>query len=163
MLCECCQQHEATIHVTQVSGGKSRELHLCESCAEESGLNVQNVMALPEVLFGMAGAAEEDQEAAARSCPHCHMRGADFKKTGRLGCPQCYRTFARELAPMLAAMHKGPRHVGKTPAHGGTLPEAAGEPLDALRRLLADAVRDERFEEAARLRDRIRELDHDAG
>lgn len=163
MLCECCQQHEATIHVTQVIDSKSRELHLCESCAEDSGLNVQNVMSLPEVLFGMSGIADEDPEAAARSCPQCHMRGADFKKTGRLGCPQCYRTFARELAPMLAAMHKGTRHVGKAPSHGGTLPEAKGDQLDELRRQLAEAVDGERFEDAARLRDQIRELDHDAG
>ena len=163
MLCECCQQHEATIHVTQVVGGKSRELHLCESCAEESGLNVQNVMALPEVLFGMAGSAEEDKESAARSCPQCHLRGADLRKTGRLGCPQCYRTFAQELAPMLAAMHKGTRHAGKVPSHGGVTLGAADERVADLRRQLAEAVRDERFEEAARLRDRIRELDHDAG
>ena len=160
MFCECCQQHDATIHVTQVIDGKSRELHLCEHCAEESGLNVQNVMSLPDVLFGMAGTAEEDKESAARSCPGCHLRGADLKKTGRLGCPQCYRTFTRELAPMLAAMHKGVRHAGKCPTHG-----AAGVPdgLEELRRQLGDAVREERFEEAARLRDRIRELDHDAG
>ena len=164
MLCECCQQHDATIHVTQVTDGKSRELHLCEHCAEESGLNVQNVMSLPEMLFGMAGVAEEDKESAARSCPGCHLRGADLKKTGRLGCPQCYRTFAKELAPMLAAMHKGVHHAGKSPAHGAAgVSAVAPEGLDDLRRQLVEAVRAERFEEAARLRDRIRELDHDAG
>ncbi len=164
MLCECCQQHEATIHVTQVVNGKSRELHLCEHCAEESGLNVQNVMSLPEVLFGMAGGPEEDKEAAARSCPGCHLRGGDFRKTGRLGCPQCYRTFAKELAPMLAAMHKGSRHAGKVPVHNeGAVPVGYDDERDELRRQLAEAIRDERFEEAARLRDRIRELDHGAG
>ena len=164
MLCECCQQHDATIHVTQVTDGKSRELHLCEHCAEESGLNVQNVMSLPEVLFGIAGATEEDKEAAARSCPGCHLRGADLKKTGRLGCPQCYRTFAKELAPMLTAMHKGVRHVGKSPSHGAAgISAVAPDGLEELRRQLSEAVLAERFEDAARLRDRIRELGHDSG
>ena len=53
MLCECCQEHEATIHLTQVVNGQSKELHLCEECAEQSGLNLQGVMSLPEVLFGI--------------------------------------------------------------------------------------------------------------
>jgi protein arginine kinase activator len=54
MQCECCQEHEATIHLTQVLNGESRELHLCEECAEEHGLNVQGAMSVPELLFGMA-------------------------------------------------------------------------------------------------------------
>lgn len=165
MQCECCQQHEATIHVTQVVNGASRELHLCESCAEESGLNVQGVMALPEALFGMATPSAEDQESAARSCPACHLRGADFKKTGRLGCPQCYRTFAREMASMLSAMHKGTRHAGKVPGHGATVPLVADHTgrREELRRQLDEAVRAEQFEEAARLRDQLKELEHDGG
>jgi protein arginine kinase activator len=142
--------------------GQSRELHLCEDCAEESGLNLQGVMSIPEILFGMGTpeASGEGGKASGKSCPQCHMRGCDFKKTGRLGCPSCYKTFEGELGPMLAAMHKGGRHTGKVPAA-----LRAGLEKDSLvaqlRQQLEAAIRSEQYEEAARLRDRIREAGHD--
>jgi len=160
MLCENCQQHEASIHVTQVINGVSRELHLCEGCAEGSGLNIQSVMSLPEVLFGMAGSG--DSKGLERRCPHCHMRGSDFKKTARLGCPRCYETFEQELRPMLAAMHKGVEHKGKIPTQARQGIETASQ-LKTLHQQLDQAVRREDYEEAARLRDLIREAEHGAG
>ena len=48
-------------------------------------------------------------------CPHCGFSQADFKKSGRLGCPECYQTFAEGLAGLLKTMHKGTRHTGKAP------------------------------------------------
>jgi len=161
MLCESCQQHEATIHVTQVINGNSRELHLCEGCAEETGLNLQTVMSLPEILFGMAD-SDEGNKALDRSCPRCHLRGSDFKKTARLGCPHCYETFGQELRPMLGAMHKGLQHTGKIPACERKVMEAVSQ-LDALRKQLGSVIEKEDYEAAARLRDLIREAEHDAG
>lgn len=161
MFCECCQKEEATIHVTQVVDDKSRELHLCQSCAESNGLKVQDMMSLPDVLFGMGG-QEEEAGAAGRSCDRCHMRAADFRKTGRLGCSHCYEAFSMELAPMLAAMHKGTRHCGKAP-RGERVRQAPSNRLDDLRKQLTAAVKQENFEEAARLRDLIGKSGHDAG
>ncbi len=163
MHCEHCQQHEATIHLTQMIDGQSRELHLCEDCAEENGLNVQSVMSIPEILFGMGTPVEEDSgegKASGKSCPQCHMRGCDFKKTGRLGCPSCYETFSAELGPLLAAMHKGGRHIGKMPESRcqGLEKEAR---LSQFQKQLQEAIRTEHYEEAARLRDQIREAGHD--
>jgi protein arginine kinase activator len=145
MLCECCQEQEATIHVTQVADGKARELHLCAACAEEHGLDLQQAMSLPEMLLGVAASVREPG-GPDKTCPHCHLRQSDFKKSGRLGCPRCYETFAEELAPMLASMHRGQRHAGKTPGR------QAG-----LQRQLDAAVQAENYEEAARLRDRLKE------
>ena len=161
MLCESCQQHEATIHVTQVIEGQSRELHLCEDCAEATGLNMQSVMQLPELLFGMADAGTESK-GSDRSCPRCHLRGSDFKKSGRLGCPHCYEAFSQELQPMLRSMHRGLIHTGKAPARERKAREALFR-LETLRKQLDEAVKKEAFEEAARLRDLIREAEHDAG
>jgi protein arginine kinase activator len=160
MLCESCQQHEATIHVTQVINEKSRELHLCEECAEETGLNLQGVMQLPEILFGMAD-AEDGVKGTDRSCPSCHLRGSDFKKTARLGCPHCYEAFEQELRPMLGAMHKGVLHKGKTPVCERRVIEAKAH-LDDLRRQLDAVIEKEDYEAAARLRDLIRKAEHDA-
>lgn len=165
MLCECCQQHEATIHLTQMINGQTRELHFCEDCAEESGMNVQSVMSIPEILFGMgtseSGGSDEGKEGG-KSCPNCHLRSRDFKKNARLGCPRCYEAFGVELAPMLAAMHKGPRHVGKIPESRRQGLEREGR-VAALRMKLDAAVKAERFEEAALLRDQLREADNEAG
>ena len=160
MLCECCQEREANIHLTQVVDGKAKELHLCEGCAEEHGLNIQNAMSLPEMLLGM-GAPSSESGGPDKRCEQCHLRQSDYKKTARLGCPACYTAFGEELAPMLAAMHKGTRHLGKVPA--GAPPAEAGDRGDAatrlaaLRKELEAAIRAENYEEAARVRDRILE------
>ena len=156
MLCEVCSDHPATVHLTQVLDGKVRELHLCEVCAEKAGVNVQNAMSLPDVLLGM-GPAEDEKETGApeRSCPSCHLRKSDFKKTSRLGCPACYETFAAELEPLLASMHKGSRHIGKVPAAVAKAPPEDAD-LTGLQKSLDAAVAAENFEEAARVRDLIR-------
>jgi protein arginine kinase activator len=92
------------------------------------------------------------------------MKQSDFKKNGRLGCPACYSAFEEELAPMLKAMHRQVRHVGKVPPHSPP-PEAGATDNAAervrLQRLLDAAVAREAFEEAARLRDQIRALSPD--
>jgi protein arginine kinase activator len=154
MLCECCKKIEATIHLTQMVEGQSRELHLCEVCAEESGMNVQNVMSIPEILFGLGAAGDVANEGAKpevhKTCPHCHMRDCDFKKTARLGCPRCYDAFSEELGPMLAAMHRGTQHAGKIPEYLRKLIENAVLVKD-LKEQLEAAIRAEKFEEAASL------------
>lgn len=159
MLCECCRNNEATIHLTQMVDSQSRELHLCEGCAEESGMNVQSVMSIPEILFGLGApgnTSKENEQPSTKSCPHCHMRDCDFKKTARLGCPHCYDAFAEELGPMLAAMHKGTKHTGKMPEYLKKNSEKKAF-CDDLQQQLAEAIRGEKYEEAALLRDRIRE------
>ncbi len=165
MICEYCHQNDATIHLAQMVDGKSKELHLCEGCAEESGMNVQSVMSIPEILFGLGASgnlAKGNDKPSAKSCPHCHMRDCDFKKTARLGCPRCYEAFTEELGPMLAAMHKGSQHKGK-------IPEYLKKDLDKtlacneLKNELEKAIREENYEKAALLRDRIRETNNAAG
>jgi protein arginine kinase activator len=153
--------NESSIHVSQVIDGNSKELHLCERCAEESGLNVQNVMSIPEIFFGMAG-GEESAEFLKRSCPHCHLRGSDFKKTGRLGCELCYEAFGEDLKPMLAAMHKGLIHKGKAPCAFQKGRETVSR-LVTLRGDLDNAIKREDYEKAALVRDMIREAEHEAG
>lgn len=162
MLCECCQQNEATIHVTQMVDSQSRELHLCEGCAEESGMNVQNVMSIPEILFGLGAAKNDEGQPSTKSCPHCHMRDQDFRKTARLGCPHCYDAFSDELGAMLAAMHKGTRHTGKIPEYLRKDIEKASL-YENLQKQLEAAIRAENYEEAALLRDQIRRASNESG
>jgi protein arginine kinase activator len=151
----------ATVHWTEMVNGAVKKMHLCEACAAAKGLDVNNPAAFSNVLLGMGAQKASTTKERDAACPLCHMRISDFKKTSRLGCQACYEAFAGELKPLLEAMHKGNQHVGKVPAHNQAAGEAAGaglQPsLDVLRRKLEMAIAAEHYEEAAGLRDQIRQ------
>ncbi|MBP7829681.1 MAG: UvrB/UvrC motif-containing protein [Kiritimatiellae bacterium] len=159
MLCESCKQHEATVHLTQVVDDSVKKVHLCEECAAQKGLDVHGPVSISDLLMGLGKAIEPESKrpaAGEHACPRCHMRPSDFKKTGRLGCPDCYDAFAGELGPLIKGMHRSEQHVGKAPGTAGAAPAPAGDSgLAALQKALEEAVAGERYEEAARLRDLI--------
>ncbi|MBU0677458.1 MAG: UvrB/UvrC motif-containing protein [Verrucomicrobia bacterium] len=156
MLCEKCQDKEATVHLTQVVEGAVKKIHLCEECAAESGFDVHGPMSITDILLGMGGESAASRPTPVdRSCPRCHMRQADFKKTGRLGCPTCYETFEDELAPLIKAMHRHEQHMGKVPSRESVRVRMSTE-IAALQKSLERAVAQEHYEEAAEIRDRIR-------
>jgi len=162
MLCSICQLNEAKVHLAQVVNGKVQKIDLCESCSHEKGVSDTAGYALAEMLLGISGAkpAEEKAAGGGRSqlrCPACGFTQADFKKTARLGCPECYETFAEPLAGMLKNMHRGTKHTGKVP-RSTPAPRDPSEDLRALQAQLEQAIRAEDFERAARLRDQIKEL-----
>ena len=148
MLCENCGEREANVHLSHVVNDAAREAHLCEECAAKSGLNIQGPLSLAGVLFDLGATATGEGEAREKSCAFC------FRKGSLLGCPVCYESFGPELNPILADMHRGSRHVGKTPASFAG--EQAEDPATAaLQNELQTAISAENYEEAARLRDRI--------
>ncbi len=155
MQCEICHANEAVVHLTQVVDGEVRKLHLCESCAEESGVDLQNPISIADLFLGLGQGVPATAGAEDAGCPRCHLSRTDFKKTGRLGCPFCYEFFAADLAPLLKAMHRGERHIGKRPASAEAAARA-DETLAELRRRLDAAVAAEQYETAAQLRDEIR-------
>lgn len=160
MFCESCKQREATVHLTQVVDDSVKKIHLCEECAAQKGLDIHAPVSISDLLLGLGKAVEPAAEAPAaseRACPRCHMRPADFKKTGRLGCPDCYEAFTVELGPLIKGMHRSEQHTGKMPGPvtDAPPPPPAGADVGALQRALDHAVAAENFEEAARLRDRI--------
>lgn len=165
MLCMLCQKKEARVHLTDVKNGKVRKVDLCEECAKAKGVDDPAGFALADLLLGL-GAGEEltagSPEGAEPACPACGLTQSDFKKAGRLGCPTCYETFAEGLAGMLKTMHKGTRHVGKVP-RGLKLGREVQERLQALQRSLEAAIAVENYEEAARLRDAIKQLRENPG
>ena len=154
MLCESCNEKEATIHLTQVIDGTVKKVHLCEECAAKSGFDVNSPVSITDILLGMGSKTAPSPEEPDRSCQRCHMRRVDFKKTGRLGCPVCYDTFAGELVPLMKAMHRSEQHKGKIPSREGPKAVLTAE-LKRLQEALTKAVASENYEEAARLRDQI--------
>ncbi len=158
MLCYICKQNEATVHLAQIAEGKMQKLDLCETCAKEKGVQDVTNVSLASLLVGLGLADEAKVETTGAQCPVCGFTQSDFKKTGRLGCSACWETFESALNPLLKAMHKGERHVGKIPSRAAhTI--ALNDRIKDLSKDLEKAVREERYEEAAQIRDRMRELE----
>jgi len=159
MLCCICKEKEATVHLTQIAGDKMQKVDLCEECAKTKGVNDPTGFSLADLLLGL-GASQEIEQASGGveiKCPRCGFTQADFKKAGRLGCPECYQSFADALQGLLKSMHKGTHHVGKVPEslrHSRDLSDR----LKGLQKRLAKAIEDENFEQAAALRDEIKQM-----
>ncbi len=187
MTCDLCGQNEATVHLTEIIDDQTRELHLCESCAHEKGTAAGQEFGLAGLLAGLAdfGLKGESTERTKLSCPRCGMTYEGFRKVGRLGCGNCYETFEPYLVPLLKRIHGSTQHVGKGPSvsqpkaakksegradarhFSGRAADAAksiGEETDLarLKENLKKAVAAEAFEEAARLRDRVRAVEEKA-
>lgn len=156
MKCDVCREQNATVHLTQILDGSVKKLHMCEACASESGVDVQNPVSIADLFLGLNKTKGADREAGSAGCPACRLKPADFKKTGRLGCPECYTTFSASLAPLIRAMQRGDHHVGRAPGAGGGEGVRPPRP-EELKRQLERAIAEERFEDAARLRDRLAE------
>ncbi|MDR0994134.1 MAG: UvrB/UvrC motif-containing protein [Verrucomicrobiota bacterium] len=157
--------NEATVHLTQVVDGKVTKCHLCTSCAEARGLDVETgdvdinhmlealkkSLSPPKKPFPSAEAAERMR------CPSCGMPRAELEKKGRVGCAHCYEFFATWVLPMVMAYQHGDQHTGKVPKRASSQLRTSVE-LGRLRRELEKAVAGERYEEAAGIRDRIHAL-----
>src|SRR5437899_8524545 len=115
MTCDVCKTNQATVFLTQIVDGQMKKINLCESCSKEKGVTDPTGFALADLLLGL-GAAQEIEKGSGQKCPSCGFTQADFKKTGRLGCPVCYETFGDALGALLKAMHKGTAHAGKIPS-----------------------------------------------
>ena len=160
MLCSVCKEKPATVHLTQIVGEKMQKLDLCEECAKTKGVNDPTSFSLADadVLFGLGASQEIDQSTGTETkCPRCGFTQVDFKKSGRLGCPECYKTFADGLSSLLKTMHKGTRHAGKVPEALRESREQSDR-LKLLQKKLAKAIDDENFEQAASLRDEIKQI-----
>jgi protein arginine kinase activator len=160
MFCDVCKSKESTVFLTQIVEGKMQKVNLCESCAKEKGVNDPTGFALADLLLGLGAAQEIDKNPSGVCCPVCGFSQIDFKKTGRLGCSACYDAFAEGLAGMLKNMHRGLIHSGKVPAKLATARRRSQE-LTQLGSSLAKAVAEEQFEEAALLRDRIKQIEQE--
>ncbi|MGO9608355.1 MAG: UvrB/UvrC motif-containing protein [Verrucomicrobiia bacterium] len=158
MLCDICKKAEATVHLTQIVDGKMLKVDLCESCAKEKGVQEAAGFSLANLLVELGGGEESRVEAPGVQCPVCGFTQADFKKTGRLGCSACWETFEPALASLLKAMHKGDHHVGKVPTKAEHTVALNGK-MQELAEQLEKAVREEKYEDAAQIRDQIREME----
>ncbi|MFH1478688.1 MAG: UvrB/UvrC motif-containing protein [Candidatus Omnitrophota bacterium] len=170
MVCDICGQDQATVHLTEIVDEKMTELHLCEGCAQKKGAQMESHFGLADLLAGLAdfGGTQftDTQKEAKIKCAKCGLTYEDFKKVGRLGCGECYSAFKDALVPLLKRIHGSSQHYGKSPKKISKAlkvneiknHETKNE-LKDLKEKLKKAVQLEEFEEAAKVRDKIKEIE----
>jgi protein arginine kinase activator len=162
MSCDQCREREAVIHLTQIVNDQVTTLHLCERCAAEKGVESPGAVAktpLGSFLAAMGKEVEVPAPRTADTCSQCGGSLQDFRESGRLGCPECWRAFEGPLRDLLRRLHGSTHHMGERYAdHHGATPGPKVEVVD-LREQLRAAVESENFELAAELRDRLRVLE----
>ncbi|WP_085993712.1 UvrB/UvrC motif-containing protein [Oceanobacillus senegalensis] len=167
MECQECHERPATLHFTKVVNGKKTEIRVCEVCAKEKGyVNYpEDGYSLHNLLTGLFNFDTSKMESAPfqqvkdLQCPQCGMTFSQFKQVGKFGCATCYDTFSDKLDPILRRVHAG------NTKHSGKIPKRAGDDIQMKRRLqnyrveLQQLIEKEEFEEAAEVRDKIKELE----
>lgn len=154
MKCDLCEK-EAVVHLTQVVNGEMKEVHLCEEHAIAQGIDLNSPISITDILMGLNGPQKNIASELSLACPRCGMTREEFRKTGRLGCPDCYKTFMAELTMAIKAMHQSGQHLGKIPTHEGVQTRMKSK-VARLQKDLEAAVAREDFEKAAKLRDQIK-------
>jgi protein arginine kinase activator len=162
-LCQKCKKAQATFHLTNIDkGGSPSEHHLCEKCAVEEGyLQIhKQPTTLNEILESFVGSSQSAAgQLASLVCDECGVTYVEFRNQGLLGCPNDYDVFKEPLTKLLERAHDGAtQHTGKSPRSIAT-PRPPQQDLRLLRRQLEEAVLAEDYERAAKLRDRIRQLE----
>ena len=160
MLCEKCGKYPATTHYKQVINGAESEIHLCSHCAKEEGIYGFEMPDLFSSFFGTPIAK------SVKICPTCKTSFDEIIKSGRVGCGDCYNYFENELMQSIVGMHGHTKHIGATPKIAEVTKEAEKpeekeeqDELSALKSDLEKAIKEERYEDAAKLRDKIRDLE----
>lgn len=164
MKCQKCDK-PATFHITELTDGKLEELHLCEEHAREyltqssdSTTPVGDVASAMAQQMQLSKTAQELAELDEQVCPVCGISFFEFRKQGRLGCPHDYICFQPQLEPLILNVHGETTHVGKRPARSADESERRTQ-LIRMRRDMEQAITDENYEAAGKLRDTIRQIE----
>jgi protein arginine kinase activator len=152
--CDLCSK-PATVHLTQILDNKVHKVDLCEDCAQEKGVTDPSGFSLADLL--LKASLSPDAASGGIRCEQCGFAPSDFKKQGRFGCPACYDAFKGILDPMLDGMHKGTVHSGKIPQRA-LQRKSLYDRLTKLELDLSEAIKAERYEDAARCRDEINQV-----
>ena len=158
MLCQHCKKQTATVHLTDLVKGEKRERHLCEACASQEGVIIKPHVSVPELLNSFLMSQSNVQEVSRIRCPDCGMTFMEFRSQGLLGCPNDYEVFGEYLGGVIERAQEGKtHHTGKAPGQSMEVNSKEQERL-SLQRELREAIENEDYERAAKLRDRLAEL-----
>lgn len=151
MLCENCGKNPAQTYIRNANG-KQIEVHLCSACYRALYPEKENDFFTSFVDGGAGG----------RSCPACGTTFDEFRRTGLLGCAQCYSAFREELTNTVRGIQGKVRHVGKRPSVGAEekydMMRAYVTQRETLKEGLEKAMRERDYETARRLQRELRLL-----
>jgi protein arginine kinase activator len=173
MLCGKCKKRDATVHISGFVDNKSVQISFCESCARNSGFNplfaapftfaAHEQPALTDLtdLLSSWHAKSSGLALTPSACPVCHWTISDFQKTGMMGCAECYLHFQAETDNCLRKVQGHVQHKGKkAPAEvAKAKAKERRDTLTSLKAKLDKAVKEENYEAAAMLRDRLKEFE----
>lgn len=166
-ICEICKLVPATVHLTDIKNNVKKELHMCEACAAKKGIDIKKSVSLKNIFESKEASNQtqpQEVQHKAKSdiaCDKCGCTWREFRETGRLGCANDYKVFAKGLIPLLEDIHSAQRHnCGKAPdsARDTSIQKTKIE----LQQQLREAVAQENYEEAAVIRDKILALNIEA-
>lgn len=157
MVCSECKVNPATIHITNIVNGVKKEMHICAECAKKyeslGGFKFvnDNDLFMPLLSFGLDEATPK-----VKACPTCGTRLSDFNKSGYLGCANCYSSFGDSLKAVIKRVQGSLKHVGKIPLDNSEVSQI--REYERLSAELKKAVEEERYEDAAKIRDKLRKI-----
>ena len=154
MKCGRCSK-QAVLHITEVRKGEAQSLHFCDSCGKDY-LNHPKVSKAESPEEGADPLALDELDL--KQCPNCGIAFKEFRALGRLGCPHDYVVFEEDLLPLLENIHGDTTHVGKIPKRSPNASQLQFQ-LIKLRNELRLCIEEERYEDAARIRDAIRQME----
>jgi protein arginine kinase activator len=177
MLCQHCNQNEATTHIKRNINGNKEEMHLCSECAKELGVMDEFKMPTMNDFFGEsflgnligAGVSAMNSLAGVERCDVCGSSFSDIVNSGHVGCGDCYEKFGDKLESSIRKIHGNTKHLGKFISYTQTdekprvnkevKKEEPVNQIESLKKDLEKAVQEQRFEDAVVLRDKIKELE----
>jgi len=180
MLCDNCKENEATVRYTEIINGEKKEMHLCEECSHKLGIdNISFNMPIDFSSF-FGGLLDEEynspefmplfQTVKELKCDNCNMTYDEFTREGKFGCEECYNTFSSKIDSLLKRLHGSSNYTGRR-ALKSSLKETVKNiekeekkteketKLEKLQKDLKKAIKDERYEDAAKIRDEIKKFD----
>ncbi len=158
MKCQNCGKNNANVRYTQVINGDKTELFLCDECANEMNIGMNFNFGINDVFssfFDDFTGLKTISMPEITKCNTCGMTYDEFSKTGLLGCEDCYDTFSNRLDNVLNRIHGNNRHlINKRKDDRQEESE-----VEKLKAKLKECIEKEEYEEAAKIRDKIKELE----
>ena len=161
MICDKCKKNNATTIYKQTINGNTTVMHLCSECAAKyGGFNFPANFFGTDDLFSqlLFPAYVKNSPDTSKRCPSCGKSFDEIISSGKVGCSNCYLTFENELSPSISKIHGNAEHSGKLPKGAGEKAQKAHK-LDSLKKQLQQAIQNEEFEQAAKIRDQIKAME----
>lgn len=167
MKCTNCKKNDANTHVKKVVNGVREEMHLCEECAQKLGIideinaSAFDVNSIFDDFFNDSASAI-NQLIGIDRCPNCGISINEIINIGKVGCSECYNKFYDRLLPSIGKMQTGTKHLGKVISYSEDEEKTNQYSIKDAKKALKIAIKEQRFEDAAVLRDQIKEMEKES-